>query len=49
MANTDDAKNVKRGTDKFIRQGHTASTYGSEPNMEPKGQAGKAPRELKAN
>lgn len=47
--NTDDAKNVKKGTDKFIRQGHTESTYGSETTMEPKGQAGKKPRELKAN
>lgn len=31
---------------KFKLQGHTASAYGSEPNMRAAGVAGKEPREL---
>lgn len=37
----------KGGSGKLKRQGHTASTYGSEPNMDAKGAAGKTPRELR--
>lgn len=29
------------------QQGHTASAYGSEPNMKAKGAAGETPRELR--
>lgn len=47
MANTNDAKRAPRGTDKFERQGHTAGTYGNDPNVQAKGQAAKKPRELK--
>lgn len=31
---------------RFKLQGHTASAYGSEPNMKAKGEAGKEPRDL---
>lgn len=37
----------KRGTNQFMRQGHTAGEYGNDPNVEPMGVANKAPRELK--
>lgn len=35
-----------KGAD-FKLQGHTASVYGSDPNMKAQGQAGKEPRELR--
>lgn len=37
----------KRGTNQFMRQGHTAGPYGQDPSKEAKGEAGKSPRELK--
>ncbi len=37
----------KKGTNQFQRQGHTASTFGSEPDMTPPGVAGKPVKELK--
>ena len=36
----------KKGTNQFMRQGHTAGYMGNEPNVESKGQA-KAVKELK--
>lgn len=37
----------RRGTNQFMRQGHTANEYGNDPSQEPTGVANKAPRELK--
>lgn len=37
----------KKGTGKFDRQGQTAGQYGQDPNVQAKGKAGDAPRELK--
>lgn len=48
MASESVGKNTSRkGTDKFMRQGHTESTYGSEINQTAKGQAGKPPKDLR--
>lgn len=36
-----------KGTNQFMRQGHTAGAYGNEPSTEAKGQAAKPAKELK--
>lgn len=36
----------KKRTGQFMKQGQTASAFGSDPNMTAKGQAGETPREL---
>lgn len=36
-----------KGTDKFMRQGHTAGPYANDPTADAKGQAAKPARELK--
>lgn len=42
-----DGNNVRKTTNQFMRQGHTADGYGNDPNVDQKGAAGKPPRELK--
>lgn len=37
----------KSGTGKFVRQGHTASEYGTDPSVSAMGKAGNKPRDLK--
>lgn len=37
----------RKGTNQFMRQGHTAGIYGNDPAKEAKGQAGNPPKELK--
>jgi hypothetical protein len=37
----------KKGTTQFERMGHTASQFGSEPNLDAKGKASQTPRDLK--
>jgi hypothetical protein len=38
----------KRGTNQFMRQGHTASNaYGNSPSTDAKGAAGASPKDLK--
>lgn len=40
--------NVKKGTNQFMRQGHTtADVYGTTINLEAKGKAGAKPKEVK--
>ncbi len=39
--------NVRKSTNQFMRQGHTANEYGNDPQVEAKGKASKAPREIK--
>lgn len=36
-----------RGTNQFMRQGHTAGPFGNDPNKDATGQVGAPPRELK--
>lgn len=38
----------KKGTNQFMRQGHTAHIYGNDPAVDAKGNITKPPRELKA-
>jgi hypothetical protein len=36
-----------KGTNQFMRQGHTAGPYANQPTRDAKGQAGAPPQELK--
>lgn len=38
----------RKGTNQFMRQGHTAGPFAQDPNVDPKGVVGSPPRELKA-
>lgn len=38
----------KKGTNQFMRQGHTANEYGNDPSVDQKGKGGSPPRDLKA-
>lgn len=38
----------RKGTNQFMRQGHTASQFGNDPAVDPKGKVAAPPRELKA-
>lgn len=42
-----DGNGVRKSTRQFMRQGHTASEYGNDPQIDAQGKAGKAPREIK--
>lgn len=37
----------KKGTNQFMRMGHTASAYGNDPSKDAKGEVAGKPRELK--
>lgn len=42
------AENVpKKGTNQFMRQGHTDGPFGNNVTMDAKGQAGATPKEIK--
>lgn len=36
-----------KGTNQFMRKGHTSGPYGNEPSVRAKGKAAATPRELK--
>lgn len=36
-----------KGTNQFMRKGHTAGPYGNDPGVKAKGKASATPRELK--
>jgi hypothetical protein len=38
----------RKGTNQFMRMGHTAGAYGNDPSTDAKGGLTKSPRELKA-
>lgn len=42
-----DGNSVRKSTNQFMRQGHTANEYGNDPNVDAKGKAGKPPRDIK--
>lgn len=37
----------KKGTNQFMRQGHTESCYGNQPSIDGKGQVSAPPKEIK--
>lgn len=37
----------KKGTNQFMRMGHTSGCYGNEPTSDAHGDAGAAPKDLK--
>lgn len=37
----------RKGTNQFMRQGHTAGQYGNDPSTDAKGKAGQPAREIK--
>lgn len=37
----------KKGTNQFMRQGHTTNEYGNDPSIQPKGKAGNPPKDIK--
>jgi hypothetical protein len=39
--------NTKKGTNQFMRQGHTAAMYGNDPAIDAKGQISAPPKEIK--
>lgn len=36
-----------KGSNAFVRQGHTASQFGTDPSTEAKGKSAQSPRDLK--
>lgn len=42
-----DGNNVRKSTNQFMRQGHTAGPYGEDPSIDAKGEAAKPAREIK--
>jgi hypothetical protein len=38
---------AKRGTNQFMRQGHTAHIYGNQPSTDAKGSITSSPKDLK--
>lgn len=47
MAESVGNSQTRKGTNQFMRQGHTSGTYGNNPSIEAKGQAGQPAKELK--
>ncbi len=39
--------NAKKGTNLFMRQGHTSGPFGNDPFVEAHGEAGDKPKDLK--
>lgn len=37
----------RKGTNQFMRQGHTANEYGNDPSIQAKGKQGAPAREIK--